>query len=191
VSHRLPAPGGGTPRSIGVALRNLLFTLIVPGAGGVYVPWLILTRHGASPTPEAWYAVPVIAAGLLLYSSCVWLFATVGRGTPATWDPPRQFVAVGPYRWVRNPIYLAAMLIVGGEAWLFLSTDLLLYTCALAVGFHLIVVSYEEPKLRTRFGKQYQTYCRTVSRWIPHPPARRTSREGGRERGESAARADR
>jgi protein-S-isoprenylcysteine O-methyltransferase Ste14 len=172
VTHRRPAPGGGTARAVSLALRNLLFTLLVPGAGGVYVPWLILTRDGTSPTPTAWYAVAVIAAGLLLYSSCVWLFATVGRGTPGTWDPPRRFVAAGPYRWVRNPIYLAALLIVGGEAWLFLSTDLLLYTCTLAVAFHLIVVAYEEPKLHSRFGEQYERYCETVSRWIPRPPRR-------------------
>jgi protein-S-isoprenylcysteine O-methyltransferase Ste14 len=150
-----------------LALRNLVFTLIVPGAGGVYVPWLILTRHGRSPTPAAWYAVAVIAVGVLLYVSCLWLFATAGRGTPGVWDPPRQIVTAGPYRWVRNPIYVAALLIVGGEAWLFLSADLLLYACALALGFHLIVVAYEEPTLRAQFGEQYDDYCHTVHRWIP------------------------
>jgi protein-S-isoprenylcysteine O-methyltransferase Ste14 len=151
-------------------LRNLVFTVIVPGAGGVYVPWLILTRGGASPKPVAWYAVAVIAGGLLLYLWCLWLFAAVGRGTPGTWDPPRRFVRVGPYRWVRNPIYLSALLIVGGEAWLFLSAALLLYAVALAVAFHLLIVGYEEPRLRSHFGEQYETYTRSVSRWIPHPP---------------------
>jgi protein-S-isoprenylcysteine O-methyltransferase Ste14 len=91
-------------RTLSLVVRDLLFTIIVPGAGGVYVPWLILTRHGASPAPAAWYAVPVIVIGIALYLSCVWVFAAIGRGTPGPWDAPRRFVAAGPYRWVRNPI---------------------------------------------------------------------------------------
>jgi protein-S-isoprenylcysteine O-methyltransferase Ste14 len=155
---------------LGLPLRNLLFTIVVPGSGGVYVPWLILTRHGASPAPVAWYAIAVIAAGVLLYVACVWNFSTAGRGTPGLWDPPRRVVVVGPYRWVRNPIYLAALLIVSGEAWLFWSADLLIYAAVLAVGFHLLVTGYEEPKLRARFGEPYEAYRRTVRRWLPRRP---------------------
>ncbi len=151
-------------------LRNLVFTVIVPGLGGFCVPWLILTRHGASPTPGAWYALAVIAAGLLLYFACLWVFAAVGRGTPGLWDSPRRVVTVGPYRWVRNPIYIGALLIVSGEAWLFLSVDLLLYAAVLAVAFHLLVVGYEERRLRARFGEAYETYRRSVPRWVPRPP---------------------
>jgi protein-S-isoprenylcysteine O-methyltransferase Ste14 len=153
-----------------LALRNLLFTIVVPGAGGVYVPWLILTRHGAAPAPAAWYAVPVIVIGIALYISCVRVFAVVGHGTPGPWDAPQQIVAAGPYRWVRNPIYVAAVLIVSGEAWLFLSAGVLLYAGGLALACHVIVIGYEEPRLRARFGEQYEAYRRTVSRWIPHPP---------------------
>jgi protein-S-isoprenylcysteine O-methyltransferase Ste14 len=122
------------------------------------------------PTPVAWYAVAVIAVGLLLYFSSLWVFAVVGRGTPGVWDPPRRLVVVGPYRWVRNPIYVAALLIVLGEAWLFLSADLLLYGGVLAVAFHLLVIGYEEPRLRAQFGEQYETYRRMVPRWIPRLP---------------------
>jgi protein-S-isoprenylcysteine O-methyltransferase Ste14 len=153
-----------------LALRNLLFTVVVPGSGGVYVPWLILTRGGASPTPVAWPAGAVIAIGVGLYLWCLWVFAVVGRGTPGPWDPPRRLVAVGPYRWLRNPVYLAGMLIVLGQAWLFGSAALLLYAVVLAVAFHLLVIGYEEPRLRGQFGEQYETYRRTVSRWIPRPP---------------------
>ncbi len=73
-------------------------------------------------------------------------------------------------RWARNPIYLAALLVVGGEAWLFLSLPLLVYAGAMAVFFHLFVIGYEEPTLRRRFGETYVEYLRTVSRWIPRPP---------------------
>lgn len=155
---------------LSLIVRNLVFTLVVPGAAGGYVPWLILTRHSASP--QAWYAIPVAAAGVALYLACVWVFAVVGRGTPGPWDAPRQLVAAGPYRWVRNPIYIAAMLIVSGLAWLFESPPLLLYAAGLAAAFHLLVVGYEEPRLRARFGDGYEAYRRAVSRWIPRRPAR-------------------
>lgn len=162
---------GQQPGSLSLLLRNLGFTVVVPGSGGACVPWLILTRHGAAPSPAAWYAVVVIVLGALLYVACVWRFQSAGHGTPGVWDPPRAVVAVGPYRWVRNPIYISALLIVGGEAWLFLSADLLLYAAALALAFHLLVIGYEEPRLRARFGEQYESYTRTVSRWVPRRPS--------------------
>jgi protein-S-isoprenylcysteine O-methyltransferase Ste14 len=109
---------------LSLALRNLLFSLVVPGAGAVGIPWWILTTSGAT-APVAWYAVALIGIGASLYLSCLWLFATLGSGTPGPWDAPRRVVAVGPYRWVRNPIYLTALMVVVGESWLFMSLPLL------------------------------------------------------------------
>src|SRR5215470_12893782 len=128
-----------------LTLRNLIFTLVVPGAGAIYAPGWILTRGGATPHPVAWYGLALIVVGVGVYLWCLRLFATVGRGTPGPWDAPRRFVAVGPYRWVRNPIYLGALLVLVGEAWLFASVPLLVYAGVLAVGVHLFVVGYEEP----------------------------------------------
>ena len=68
----------GEPMSI--ALRNILFTVVVPGAGAVYGPWWILSRGGALPVPVAWLAILPIGFGVALYITCVWLFARVGRG---------------------------------------------------------------------------------------------------------------
>jgi protein-S-isoprenylcysteine O-methyltransferase Ste14 len=153
-------------------LRNLLFTFVVPGAGAVYVPWWILTRGRETPAPVAWPAVAFIAVGAGLYLACLWVFATVGRGTPGPWDAPRHFVAVGPYRWVRNPIYVAPLLVVVGEAWLFFSLPLLVYAGAITIGFHLFVIGYEEPTLGRRFGETYAEYRRSVRRWIPRLPRR-------------------
>jgi protein-S-isoprenylcysteine O-methyltransferase Ste14 len=157
---------------VSLLLRNLLFTFVVPGAGAVYVPLWILTGGGGTLEPVAWPGVALIAAGAALYLGCLWVFAIVGRGTPGPWDPPRRVVAVGPYRWVRNPIYVAALLVVLGEAWLFISLPLLEYAGALAIGFHLFVVGYEEPTLRRSFGETYAAYRRSVPRWIPRPPRR-------------------
>jgi protein-S-isoprenylcysteine O-methyltransferase Ste14 len=69
-------------------------------------------------------------------------------------------------------MYLSALLTVAGEAWLFLSLPLVLYTGAMAGLFHLFVIGYEEPTLRRRFGETYVTYLRTTPRWIPRPPVR-------------------
>ena len=113
----------------------------------------------------------VIAAGIALYAWCTWNFAAKGRGTPGPWDAPRRVVASGPYRWVRNPIYIAALLVVLGQAWLFMSPALVAYAGAMALCCHLFVIGYEEPALRRRFGSAYLEYRRTVPRWIPRPPA--------------------
>lgn len=151
-------------------IRNVLFTLVVPGSGAVWIPLWILMRGGATPTPAVWYAAGVILLGAALYVWCIWNFATVGRGTPGPWDAPRRFVAAGPYRWVRNPMYISALLVVGGEAWLFLSAALVVYLIAMAIVVHLFVIGYEEPTLSRTFGETYAQYRRSVHRWIPRRP---------------------
>ena len=165
-------------RTLSLVVRNLVFTAVVPGLGGVWVPWRIATGHGGAVAAAGWAAVPVIAAGAALYAWCVWNFAAVGRGTPGPWDAPSRVVAAGPYRWVRNPIYLAALLVVLGEAWLFMSLWLLAYAGLMAVFFHLFVTGYEERTLRRRFGLSYLEYRRTVPRWLPHPLRRRDRSQG-------------
>ena len=153
-------------------IRNFLFTVVVPGLGAVWIPWWLLSRSGVISEPVAWQAVALIGIGAALYFWCLSVFAIVGRGTPGPWDAPRRFVTVGPYRWVRNPIYIAALLVVVGEAWLFRSLPLLLYAGAMAIFVHLFVVGYEEPTLRRSLGETYAEYLRTVPRWIPRPPRR-------------------
>jgi len=158
-------------RTLGLILRNLSFTVVVPGLGGAWEPWRILTRNGHAVAPAAWEAAAIIAAGMALSVWCAWNFAAVGRGTPGPWDAPSRVVAAGPYRWVRNPIYIAALLIVLGEAWLFMSPGLLAYAAAMAVFFHLFVTGYEERTLRRRFGRSYLEYRQAVPRWMPRRPA--------------------
>ena len=153
-------------------LRNILFSVVVPGSGGVLIPWWILDHSHANLDPAAWYAAAVIVLGASLYFWCLWAFAIIGRGTPGPWDPPRRFVAAGPYRWVRNPMYISALLVVVGEAWLFGSLPLLVYAGAAAIFFHLFVIGYEEVALGRRFGETYAEYRRTVPRWLPRPPRR-------------------
>jgi protein-S-isoprenylcysteine O-methyltransferase Ste14 len=159
-----------------LALRNVLFTVLVPGAGGVGGPWLVLAGSRGLHSPTAWWAVTAIVSGVLLYLWAVGAFAVVGRGTPGYWDSPRNFVAVGPYLWVRNPIYVAALLIVGGEAWLFMSLPLLEYAAAMALSFQVLILGYEEPHLRRRFGGEYVAYQGLVRRWLPRLPRGRPAK---------------
>ncbi len=112
----------------------------------------------------------IIAAGVALYFWCLWHFATTGRGTPGPWDPPRRFVAAGPYRYVRNPMYISAALVIAGEAALFMSAALALYWVAFAVVVHTFVVLYEEPTLHRLFREEYDAYRRHVHRWLPRVP---------------------
>jgi protein-S-isoprenylcysteine O-methyltransferase Ste14 len=157
-------------RTLSLVVRNVVFTIVVPGLGGVWAPLSIAARAGHGLTPVAWEAMPVIAAGAGLYVWCVWNFAAVGDGTPGLWDAPTRVVATGPYRWVRNPIYIAALLVVLGEAWLLRSLSVLAYAGAMAAFCHLFVTGYEERRLGRRFGRAYREYRRTVPRWIPRPP---------------------
>ena len=142
----------------------------MPAAGAVYLPWWILTSGGRSPRPVVWPAAILIAGGIVLYLWCLWQFGATGRGTPGPWDPPRRFVAAGPYRFVRNPMYISAGLVIGGEAVLFWSLPLAVYLVLAALGVHAFVQLYEEPVLRRAFGDDYAEYLRKVHRWIPRVP---------------------
>jgi protein-S-isoprenylcysteine O-methyltransferase Ste14 len=159
-----------------VGLRSLLFTFFIPGSATVWIPWLILAhRLPAELTVPLSFRLPgglLMGAGAALYLSCLWDFTFTGRGTPAVWDPPVVFVSKGLYRFVRNPMYLAIVSILVGEALFFQSMILGWMAAGIAVGFHLFVVFYEEPALKRRFGASYERYCSEVSRWLPCWPER-------------------
>jgi protein-S-isoprenylcysteine O-methyltransferase Ste14 len=98
---------------------------------------------------------------------CIVTFAFAGKGTPAPFDPPRKLVVAGPYRFVRNPMYLGAALALGGAAVVYRSPPLLGYVALFLLAAHLFVVGYEEPKLARLFGEQYGAYRARVRRWLP------------------------
>jgi protein-S-isoprenylcysteine O-methyltransferase Ste14 len=106
-------------------------------------------------------------AGGALGLVCVWLFVTVGRGTPAPFDPPKVFVATGPYRYVRNPMYLSAVLVLIGAGLIIRSASILILAVLFWSLAHLMVLYYEEPGLVKRFGDSYIEYTRQVHRWLP------------------------
>ncbi len=118
-------------------------------------------------SPLGWVLGGALAlVGAVGAAYCANLFARVGRGTPVPIDPPRQLVVGGPYRYSRNPIYLAEALILIGFFLFFGHPALLLYTILLALLAQLLLVFWEEPVLLRRFGDDYAAYMRYVPRWL-------------------------
>jgi protein-S-isoprenylcysteine O-methyltransferase Ste14 len=147
------------------------FLVVVPGTVFGLVPWLIggwrVQAHPpALPLLQA-AGVLMLAAAVLLLLACFGLFSLGGRGTPAPVAPPERLVVRGPYRYVRNPMYVAVLAAVLGEAALFADLRLLAYAALLWLGFDLFVAGYEEPDLRRRFGRDYAAYLAAVPRWLP------------------------
>ena len=146
-----------------------MFAVVIPATVTVYVPWLLIARTEARPADGAAWLVGalVIVIGAALLGMCFAGFIFDGRGTPAPYDPPRRLVTGTLYRRVRNPMYLAVLTILVGEAVAFASWLLAAWAAAVAVIFHLFVILYEEPSLRARFDGAYEDYMRQVPRWIP------------------------
>lgn len=159
------------------AWRHARAVVLLPGTVTVVVPSLIEIL-GEGPN-LGWgldgmiAALPVlagltlIAAGLALWVWTLRLFASIGRGTLAPWDPPGRLVVQGPYSCVRNPMITAVLALLIGETALLGSPALLIW-CATFFAIHWIyLVLYEEPGLERRFGDEYRAYRRDVPRWIP------------------------
>lgn len=106
------------------------------------------------------------AAGLVIGVACVAEFVTRGQGTPAPFDPPRVFVASGPYRYVRNPMYVGGVAALAGAGLIVRSASILVLALIFLVIAHLLVVLYEEGALVAKFGDSYREYQRSVHRWL-------------------------
>jgi protein-S-isoprenylcysteine O-methyltransferase Ste14 len=107
---------------------------------------------------------------------CAGTFVLWGRGTPAPFDAPRRFVAVGPYKYVRNPMYIGGWIVLFGFGLYLHSFSILLMSLAALLLAHLFVILYEEPHLRDKFGATYLDYCNSVPRWIPRLPRAKQNR---------------
>jgi protein-S-isoprenylcysteine O-methyltransferase Ste14 len=157
-------------------LKNLLFTVLVPGTVSVYIPLQIADnpRQTISSHWGVWQilALAPLSIGAAIYGWCLWDFAHRGRGTPAPIDAPKHLVINGLYRYLRNPMYIGVLLVISGWSLFFQSSRILFYGIAVGFFFHLFVVFVEEPLLRNRFGDSYLRYCVEVSRWIPRIKSR-------------------
>jgi protein-S-isoprenylcysteine O-methyltransferase Ste14 len=158
-----------------IALKTLVFTTLVPGTVAFIIPWLILgqapSTEALSPSPWLLGLLPLLA-GVALNLWRAGAFTFIGEGTPAPIDAPVLLVTSGPYRRVRNPIYLGALAIIVGQAIFFRSVAALAYALVVWVSVRLFAVLFQEPSLRRQFGASYEAYLHAVPRWLPRSPRR-------------------
>jgi protein-S-isoprenylcysteine O-methyltransferase Ste14 len=157
-------------RTAAAAAGSTLFFALAPGVVACLVPWLLTGWDTADP---AWpWPVRVIGAVLLAACAVVLIQAFVrfvreGRGTPAPVGPTERLVVGGLYRHVRNPMYVAVVGAIVGQALLLGRPVLLVYAALAGAGMALFVRGYEEPLLAARYGEQYRAYRRAVPGWLP------------------------
>jgi protein-S-isoprenylcysteine O-methyltransferase Ste14 len=156
-----------------------VFLVLTPGVVAGLVPGVI--THWRIPWTDGWTAPAALLGAVLVVSGVVVLldaFARFARadGTPAPTTPTARLVVAGPYRFVRNPMYLAVLSIILGQALLFGSVGALLYAGIVLSAVALFVRGYEEPTLEEEYGTEYREYRRHVRGWLPrlrpwHPAA--------------------
>ena len=156
------------------AVGSSVFFVIAPGVGAGLIPWW-LTRWQVRQTAYLWGPVRLAAAVLVIAAVAVLVtaflrFIVEGRGTPAPIAPTENLVIGGLYRYVRNPMYVAVLAAIVGQAIALWQFALLWYAAAVCVAFVTFVKLYEEPTLARRFGAQYEEYRRTVRPWRPRWP---------------------
>lgn len=154
-------------RRLFALLRSLIFGTLFISLWTWFVPrWIA----GGPLEPQLDIGgMTLLLIGATIMVRCIFDFAWRGLGTPAPFDPPRRLVVTGPYRFVRNPMYLGMGTFMVGEAILLpsiMGAMLILITILWAV-VTLFIVLYEEPTLRRLFGAEYENYCRHVRRWLP------------------------
>jgi protein-S-isoprenylcysteine O-methyltransferase Ste14 len=154
--------------------KTLVFVFFVgPGPLIGFVPWLL---SGWRIRPDHTYfkvaGAAMIAVGAIPLVDSIVRFVREGHGTPAPYGPTDRLIVSGFYRFTRNPMYVGVLSMIFGQALLLWNHGLAIYGAIAAAGFHFFVTGYEEPHLRREYGAEYETYCRSVRRWIPIPRSR-------------------
>ena len=148
-----------------------IFFVLVPCVFAGWIPWRITGWEFRAPflglEPTRYVGALLILAGVPGLIDSFTQFAVKGLGTPAPIAPTQNLVLSGLYRYVRNPMYIAVVSVVFGQALLFGDPRLLLYGAVFWLICHLFVIFYEEPTLKRTFGAQYDSFRANVPRWIP------------------------
>lgn len=166
-----------TMRKTMAAAGSVAHFALQPGLVAGLVPWWLTGWHVRHPLPSWTWAplrvagVALLAAGAVVLVRAFARFVVDGKGTPAPIAPTQQLVVGGPYRYVRNPMYLAVTAAIIGQALVLGQPALLLYATAVGVAMAAFAHGYEEPALHRQFGTQYDAYRRAVPAWWPrrHP----------------------
>jgi len=155
------------------ALGSMIFFVLAPGVVAGFVPWWLTDWRVPQPLPS-WAVTPLrvlgvalIAAGAVVLVQAFMRFVVEGVGTPAPIAPTQKLVVGGLYRYVRNPMYLAVLAVIVGQAFVLSQPVLLAYATAVGTAMAAFVYGYEEPALADRFGAEYEAYRRGVPAWWP------------------------
>ena len=153
------------------AMGSAVFFLLAPGVVVGLIPWLLTRWQAREPVPY-WAPMRVLGAillvaGLMALIRAFVRFVMEGLGTPAPIAAPDRLVVGGVYRYVRNPMYVAVVAAIVGQALLFGQLGLLIYAVAVWLLVAAFVHLYEEPTLTLRFGADYEAYRRAVPAWWP------------------------
>jgi len=155
-------------------IETIIATIMVPGVAVAYLPYLILSGSDIGWPPGIGFlqlfSIFGITIGLGMVCWVSYAFVSTGKGTPIPVDPPTHFVVSGIFRYVRNPMYFGALLILVSEALFFSSKWLVLYASFLWLALHIFIVVFEEPQLAKRFGESYRAYLVSTPRWLPRIP---------------------
>lgn len=152
-----------------LALRNIFFTILQPGLVTVLIPWLLVNNifdRALHPANLGVAGLVLIMGGWAVLLACIYQFARDGRGTLSPLDPTKKLVAVGLYKYSRNPMYVAVTIILAGECLLTESLLLIYYTFVVFITFNIFIHLHEEPRMKKDFGDSYLTYKKQVRRWL-------------------------
>jgi protein-S-isoprenylcysteine O-methyltransferase Ste14 len=164
-------------RKMRAAAGTVVFLVVAPGVVDGLVPWLLTSWRMANsyPVPVQVIGWALVAAGAAVLIGAFVQFVVVGVGTPAPVAPTERLVVRGLYRYVRNPMYLAVLAVIIGQALTLGRPVLLLYAAAVGATVAAFVHWYEQPTLARRYGAQYDAYRRAVPGWWPRlTPAPKT-----------------
>lgn len=158
---------GGLPPPIRADLaKGAVTAVLLPLTLGLVAQPLLLPQFSLPPSPAVWLpGLLLTVVGLVVTSTGLRTLAAFFRG--AEHGQPRELCTVGPFAYVRNPIYVGGVIFVAGLGLVLLSSLVLLYAAFLWIGFHVLVVRIEEPAMRNRFPEDYAAYVRRTPRWLP------------------------
>jgi protein-S-isoprenylcysteine O-methyltransferase Ste14 len=152
-------------------IGSIVFLFVAPGIVAGVIPWAISGYQLEPPLlgfePLRWIGVALLILGALLLIETFSRFALQGLGTPAPIAPTKTLVVTGSYRFVRNPMYVAVVSLILGQALWFGSVGTLIWGVVVWLTVHAFVLAYEEPTLSSTYGVQYDRYRANVRRWIP------------------------
>ena len=149
-------------------VKTLIFIVLMGGTIMVLIPIKLLSSSYKLNLEIGFLRYFGLIPVLLGIIICLWCwreFIIKGKGTPTPYDPPKELVVSGLYKFTRNPMYIGIIFVLFGEALFSESVLLLFYTGSIFFIFHIWILITEEPYLRLRFGESYKRYCESVPRW--------------------------